>query len=117
TAEGRELSLRQGRVLLFFFNPYCPHCFQAAQVMSRLSFQATIIGIPTQAFEESKGFFQSAGMQGVQLSPDVRKLRQAFPFQDVPYAVALENGRVREKLVFFEEPELSGKLRQLGLAR
>ncbi len=117
TAEGRELSLRQGRVLLFFFNPYCPHCLKAAQTMSRLNWQATIVGVPTQAIEEGGGFFESAGMVGVQLSPDADKLRQVFPFQDVPYAVALENGRLRAKIVFFEEPDLSNKLREIGFGR
>src|SRR3989442_75022 len=29
TADGSELSLREGRVFLYFFNPLCIHCFQA----------------------------------------------------------------------------------------
>ncbi len=116
-AEGREFPLRRGRVLLYFFNPLCPHCLQAAKVMSRLKWEATIIGVPTQDFEQSRGFFEDAGMRDIQLSPDAARLRQAFPFQDVPFAVALENGRVREKLYFFEEPRLTETLRQIGFAR
>jgi len=117
TADDRPLSLKQGRVFLYFFNPLCPHCFQAAQAMSRLTWQATIVGLPTQDFEQGREFFRSAGVTQAQLSPDAGKLRQSFPFRDVPYAVAVENGRVREKLVFFEEPELAATLRRLGFAR
>ncbi len=113
-ADGHEFPLQQGRVLLFFFNPYCPHCLQAAQAMSRLNWQATIIGIPTQNLEEGPSFFASAGLTGVRLSPDIVRLRPIFPFEDAPYGVAVENGRVKEKLVFFDEPDLSKTLRRLG---
>lgn len=117
TVEGRELSLRQGRVFLFFFNPFCPHCFQAAQAMSRLNWQATVVALPTQSPEEARGFFTSAGMESVQISPDTQKLRQTFHFLDVPYAVAVEDGRLRQAVVLFEEPVLSKTLRQIGFVR
>ncbi|HYM13002.1 MAG TPA: MauE/DoxX family redox-associated membrane protein, partial [Bryobacterales bacterium] len=76
TADGKPFSLHEGRVLLFFFNPYCPHCFQAAQNMARFNWQASIVALPTQAPEQSPGFFQSAGMAGVHLSADTDQLRQ-----------------------------------------
>lgn len=113
--DGREFPLVQGRVFLYFFNPSCPHCFEAAQAMARLNWQARIVGLPTQDFELGPGFFQDAGLRPVALSPDGPKLRQTvFPFADVPYAVAIEDGRIREKLVFFEQPEFSNTLRRLG---
>ena len=114
-AEGRELPLNDGRVFLYFFNPLCPHCFDAAKAMARMNWQATVVGLPTQDFELGRGFFQDAGLRGVRLSPDGLKLREStFPFVDVPYAVAIEAGRVREKLVFFDEPDLGNTLRRLG---
>ncbi len=114
-AEGRDLPLSEGRVFLYFFNPLCPHCFDAAKAMSKMNWQATVVGLPTQDFDLGRGFFQDAGLRGVQLSPDGMRLRQStFPFVDVPYAVAIEAGRVREKLVFFDEPELGDTLRRLG---
>ncbi len=117
TVDGRPFSLRQGRVFLFFFNPSCVHCFQAAQAMARHQWQAALIGIPTQDYDQGQGFFSDAGVSGARLTPDLAPLRQAFPFQDVPFAVALENGRLREKLVFFEEPGFGRALRDLGLVR
>jgi len=116
-AGDRELSLRRGRVFLYFFNPYCPHCLKAAQAMSRLEWQATEIGLPTQYFDQGPGFFQDAGMRQVALSREAAKLGESFPFKDVPFAVALEDGRVREKLRFFEEPQLGQTLRRIGFAR
>jgi len=115
TVDGRPLDLRGGRFLLFFFNPYCPHCLQTAQALSRLKWNAAVIGLATQDFEQGPGFFQDAGWKGVRLSPDGPRLRQILPFPDVPYAVAIVDGQIREKLHFFEEPKLSGTLRKLGL--
>ncbi|MBI3666104.1 MAG: hypothetical protein HY236_07745 [Acidobacteria bacterium] len=112
--DGREFPLRQGRVFLYFFNPSCIHCFEAAQAMARLKWQATIVGLPTQDFQLGPGFVQDSGLPNVRLSPDIEKLRAAFPFQDVPFGVALDNGRVRESVHFFEEPKLSETLRQIG---
>jgi hypothetical protein len=113
-ADGRAFPLRQGRVFLYFFNPSCLHCLDAAQAMAALNWQATVVGLPTQDFEQARDFFQSVGMPRVRLSPEADKLRQIFPFQDVPYGVALEDGRVREKLHFFEQPQLANTLRQIG---
>jgi uncharacterized membrane protein YphA (DoxX/SURF4 family) len=117
TVDGQQFPLREGRVLLFFFNPYCPHCFAAAQNLSRLRWNAVIIGLPTQAFEEGKAFFVSAGVANARLSPDIDKLRPVFAFQDVPYAAALENGKLRGRFVFFEEPDLGNTLRKIGFIR
>jgi uncharacterized membrane protein YphA (DoxX/SURF4 family) len=115
--DGKQVSLREGRIFLFFFNPYCPHCFQAAEAMSRLNWQAKVIGLPTQSFEEGRTFFVSAGFPSVPLSPDTQKLRETFHFQDVPYAAAIEDGRLRQTVVFFDEPDLSKNLRQIGFVR
>ncbi len=117
TAGGKQFSLREGRVFLFFFNPYCPHCFQAAQAMSALSWQAAIIAVPTQAMNDAPGFLQSSGLTSALLSPDLEKLKQSFPFQDTPYAVALENGRLLDKVTFFDEPDLGKQLRKAGFVK
>jgi uncharacterized membrane protein YphA (DoxX/SURF4 family) len=116
TVEGRPFALRQGKVFVYFFNPSCMHCFQAAQTMSKLTWDATLLAVPTQDPDLGPGFLQDTGLRA-KLSPDAKPLREAFPFQDVPYSVALEGGQVREKLVFFEEPEFSKTLRRLGFIR
>lgn len=117
TVDGKPFPLREGRVFLFFLNPYCPHCYNAAQTMSAMSWQATVIGVPTQSPTEAPGFFQSAGWSGVKISPDLDKLKQPFPFTDAPYAVALENGRLLDKVTFFEEPDLGKQLRKIGFIK
>ena len=114
--DGKPYSLRQGRVFLYFFNPSCRHCFEAAQTMAKLTWDAALVGVPTQDYDLGPGFLDDTGLKA-KLTPDGKPLREAFPFQDVPYGVALEGGQVREKLVFFEEPEVGGKLRKLGFVR
>jgi uncharacterized membrane protein YphA (DoxX/SURF4 family) len=113
-AEGRELSLRDGRVFIYFFNPACPHCLEAAKAMASFTWQATIVGVPTMDFDQGQGFFQDAGLSGVRLSPDLAKLRQSFSFRDVPFAVALDHGKVRERIVFFDQPQFGDTLRRIG---
>jgi uncharacterized membrane protein YphA (DoxX/SURF4 family) len=116
TVDGKRFPLRQGRVFVYFFNPLCRHCFQAAQAMSKLSWQAELVAVPTQDPDLGSGFLADTGLKA-RLSLDTQPLRDAFPFQDVPYGVALEKGLVREKLAFFEEPEFSAKLRGLGFVQ
>lgn len=113
TVDGKPFSLRQGKVFVYFFNPMCQHCFQAAQTMSKMTWNATVIGVPTQDPDLAPEFLQDTGLQA-KLSGDIKPLREAFPFQDVPYGVALENGQLREKVVFFEEPGLGETLRKIG---
>ena len=121
TADGHPVSLHDGRVFLYFFNPTCMHCFEAAQAMSKHEWNATFIGVPTQDLDLGPGFFESSGIKtaikGAEISPDLEKLKQVFPFQDAPYAVALEDGRVREKVAFFDEPKLGETLRQIGFTK
>ena len=116
TVDGKPFSLRQGKVFVYFFNPSCMHCFQAAQTLSKMTWNATVIGVPTQDPELGPGFLQDTGFRAM-LSGDIKSLREAFPFQDVPYGVALENGQLREKVVFFEEPALGEALRKIGFVR
>ena len=72
------------------------------------------MGVPTQDFEFAPGFVDDTGLKDVQLSPELDLLRGKFPFEDVPYAVAIDEGRVVGRLRFFEEPELSKQLREIG---
>ena len=117
TVDGKQFPLREGRVFLFFLNPYCPHCFKAAQTMSAMGWQAKVIGVPTQSPTEAPGFFQGAGWSGVPVSTDLDALKQAFPFTDAPYGVALENGRLLDKVTFFDEPDLGKQLRKIGFIK
>ena len=115
TGDG-ELSLLQGNMFIYFFNPLCPHCEDAAKRMALLNWKATFVGVPTQDYQFGPGFVDDTGLKNVRLSPDVDLLKEKFPFTDVPYAVALKDGRVVERLLFFEDPALSEKIRELGFA-
>lgn len=112
--EGGELALTEGPVFLYFFNPTCLHCLDAGIIMSGYEWKATYVGIPTQDFDFGPQFVSDAGLKNVKLSPELDRLKPIFPFDDVPYAVALKDGQVLAQLRFFEEPALGEKLRQIG---
>jgi len=111
--EGGELAISQGPVFLYFFNPTCLHCLDAGIAMSKYQWKAAYVGIPTQDFDFGQQFVNDAGLKDVKLSPDLDPLKTVFPFDDVPYAVALRDGQVVAQLRFFEEPGLGQKLREL----
>lgn len=112
SADGSEYDVREGKVFLFFFNPSCMHCLHAGQTMAEYEWLADFIGIPTQDPDWGPGFLEDARLTGVKLSPDVERLRETFVFQDVPYGAMLEDGGVLERLMFWEEPDLSETLRR-----
>ena len=112
--EDGELSLHQGRVFVFFLSPMCIHCLDAATAMAKHDWKAEFVGVPTEDPDLAAGFVEDSGLQSVKLSPDVDLLKEKFPFGDPPYAVAIENGQIRERFMFFEEPALGEKLRELG---
>ena len=114
TADGDPYNLGEGKVFLFFFNPSCMHCLHAGQTMSKYSWRADFVGLPTQDPDWGPGFLQDAGLTGVKLSPDVAMLRETFEFQDVPYGALVDEGTIVNTLMFWEEPELSETLRDHG---
>lgn len=115
--EGRPLSLEQGRVFLFFFNPECLHCDRAARELARLNWgQTRVIAVPTQLPQFGREFLDATGLNAL-LTTDTDLLRKTFPFTDVPYAVAIENGYQRAPFTHFEGPELAASLRRLGFIR
>ena len=113
--EGGEFNPREGGVFLFFFNPTCLHCLDAGIAMSELEWNAQMIGVPTQDFEIAPGFIEDTGLKDVKLTSDLELLKEKFPFEDVPYAVALRDGQLLEPFRFFEEPELSETLRKIEM--
>lgn len=113
TVDGQPFALRQGKVLLYFFDPECMHCFQAAQTMSRHTWQAKVIAIPTRMPQFAQGFLNDTGLKAP-LSSDVDLLKQTFPFGDPPYAVAIENGRQKAAMAIFDERQPAETLRQIG---
>lgn len=112
--EGRPFSLERGRVFLYFFDPECSHCDRAARAMSRLRWRdVTRISVPTAQPQFARQFVDATGFRSL-ISSDAARLRQAFSFADPPYAVALEDGRVRAAMSRFDAGEPEQTLRRLG---
>lgn len=114
TVDGKPYSLDLGRHLLYFFDPECSHCFEAAKKLAALRWRdVRIIGVPTAQPRFTQDFLQDTGLRAG-VSFDLDLLRRTFSFASAPYAVALENGRQVEALHNFEGAEPEATLRRIG---
>lgn len=115
TVEGTPYSLQHGRIFLFFYDPNCSHCDQAARHMAKYRWKddVTVIAIPTTAQRFAGAFLRETGFKA-RTSLDSEMLKKVFPFGDPPYGVALENGREKGPVAHYEEPEPGDTLRKLG---
>lgn len=117
TVDGQAFPLRAGRVFLYFFNPECTHCLDAARRLASLNWGDTkVVGVATEQFRFARGFMQEAGLQGG-LSADAAPLREVFPFTDPPFAVAIEDGRQRLSITGFTSEKPFQELKRLGFAQ
>lgn len=114
TVDGQPYSLQQGRILLYFYDPECSHCNDAAKKMSTFTWKdVKIIGLPTRVPQFGAYFMESTKLNGKN-SPDHVSLKAIFPFGDPPYGVVLEHGRMKTGLQRFDEAEPEDTLRKLG---
>jgi uncharacterized membrane protein YphA (DoxX/SURF4 family) len=111
---GRAEALGFGKVFLYFFDPECSHCFEAAQKMGKLNWGATrVIAIPTINPQFGPGFLKDTGLKA-NLSPDLELLKKHFPFVAGPFGVALENGRAKAQYINFDANQPYANLKELG---
>jgi uncharacterized membrane protein YphA (DoxX/SURF4 family) len=111
---GQPYPLEHGKIFLFFFDPECMHCFDAARRMSHYRWGDTkVVAIAIQQPQFAPQFLQDTGLSAA-ISTDLQKLRPAFPYVSVPAGVALENGREKASLTKFEGEEPGATLKQLG---
>lgn len=115
---GAPYSLQQGKILLFYFDPECEHCYKAAQKMSKLNWGATkVVGIPVSTARFAPMFMNETGLKAP-VTSDLEKLKAVFPYSATPSAVALENGREKAMLLQFEsDTEPAATLRSLGFVK
>lgn len=117
TAEnGQPISLQEGKVFLYFFNPQCLHCLEAGRRLAALNWGTTrFIGVPTENPQFGDWFMGKAGLTGKgPVSKDIDVLKNTFHFETPPVGVALENGREKKMLLQFEDKEPFSTLQGLG---
>jgi uncharacterized membrane protein YphA (DoxX/SURF4 family) len=117
TVDGKAFSMAHGKYFVFFFDPECSHCNAAAKTMSKYTWKSDvqIVGVPTRVKQWAEAFMKDNALKGV-ITPDLDKLKAAFPFGDPPYGVFVENGRQQGSVSRYEEGnEPAESLRKLGL--
>lgn len=112
--DGRPYSLQQGRAFLFFFNPECMHCVDAARRMSQYRWQdAEVIGIPVEQARFAPQFLAETGLHAG-ISTEFDRLAAIFHYTAYPFGVAIERGREKAALTVFNEQEPEASLKALG---
>jgi uncharacterized membrane protein YphA (DoxX/SURF4 family) len=111
---GQPYSLATGKQFIYFFDPECSHCYQAAKTMAAYHWKdVKIVGVPTAQPHFAPGFLEDTGLKAV-LTTDLELLKKTFPFTNAPFAVALENGRQKESFLYFEGNQPKDSLIKLG---
>lgn len=117
TVDGKPFSTQEGRIVIFFFDPECMHCFDVAKRLSQLNWNDTkIVGVPTVHPQFAPDFLHDTGLKAG-ISTDIALLKKTFPFGDPPSIAALENGRQKAPVTKYEDPEPAATLRQLGFVK
>lgn len=114
TVDGKQTALSAGRYFIYFFDPECMHCDEAARRMAKWNWRDTkVVGVPTRVPHFAVEFMTSTKLRAP-VTPDVKVLKDTFPFQDAPFGVALENGRQKEAMGIFDAEQPEKRLRELG---
>jgi uncharacterized membrane protein YphA (DoxX/SURF4 family) len=114
TVNGKPYSLQEGQILIFYFDPECLHCLDAAKRMSHYNWGDTrIVAVPINVPQFAQGFLDDTHLNAA-LSNDLPQLKKIFPFVSAPAGVALVNGREKMALTQFEDPEPKGTLKNIG---
>jgi uncharacterized membrane protein YphA (DoxX/SURF4 family) len=113
TVDGKPFNTHLGKVFIYFLNPECMHCFNAAKAMSKLNWGDTkVIAVATEQPQFTGQFLQDTGLKAG-TSKDLEVLKKTFPFVNAPAGVALVNGREKAMLTEFEGKEPEGTLKKL----
>jgi uncharacterized membrane protein YphA (DoxX/SURF4 family) len=114
TVDGRPYSISRGRFFLFFFNPECTHCLDAARKMAQFHWHdTTVVAIPVDVPEYSPQFLAESGLKAV-ISSDFDRLKAVFGYAGYPFGVAIEDGREQAPLPRFEDAEPASTLKRIG---
>jgi uncharacterized membrane protein YphA (DoxX/SURF4 family) len=117
TVNGQPYSLQHGRHLVYFFDPECSHCYFAAKTMSQFQWQdAKVVGVPTAQPQFAASFMKDTGLNAP-ISNDLDLLKKTFRSGTRQYAVAIENGRLKQAFSHFEGDDPAAGLRKIGFIR
>jgi len=113
--DGKPFKIRQGHIFLFFYDPHCSHCEEAAQHMSTYGWKkdVTVIALPTIDPLLAASFLDYTKLVA-KTSTDSALLRKLFVFTSPPYGVVLDRGRVKSIVTHFDAPEPLPSLQQAG---
>jgi uncharacterized membrane protein YphA (DoxX/SURF4 family) len=115
--DGKPISLKEGKVLIFFFDPQCLHCLAAGRKLAAMNLGSVrLIGVPTANPQFGDWFYGKAGLTGKGVvSKDLDLLKKTFPFDTAPAVVALEDGYEKAMLLQFEsDSEPLSSLKKIG---
>lgn len=117
TVNGKPYSLQQGKILIFYFDPECLHCLDAAKRMSKMNWGDTrVVAVPISQPQFAQGFLDDTHLNAV-ISKDLPQLKKIFPFVSAPAGVALVDGREKAALTQFEDNEPATTLKKLGFVQ
>ncbi len=118
---GARISLQQGKVLIYFFNPHCLHCLDAGKKLAALDWDRhpPYWRPHRRALIPLIGSCRSRASRVLRvLSPRISStLQKLFPFDLPPAAVAIEDGYEKAMLLQFENKEPGATLRKLGFVK
>lgn len=117
TVSGQPYSLQGGRIFVYFFDPQCTHCWQAAEAMAKYKWNdVKVLAIPTATPQYAAQFLNETGLKS-DFSNDLKPMRDVFKFGDPPYGVILEHGRQKAAFTNFDKTEPEKTLREMGFLR
>jgi uncharacterized membrane protein YphA (DoxX/SURF4 family) len=113
TVDGKPFNLREGKVYVFFFDPECLHCLDAARQMSKMNWGDTkIVVVPSRVPQFARDFLHDASLQAG-VSNDLELLKKTFPYSATPAAVAIEDGHQKALISQFGDIEPEPTLKKL----
>ena len=117
TVEGKPYAIGAGKVFVYFFNPACSHCADAAKRLAQLDWGDTrVVATPVEMPQFAGQFLELTGLRAV-VTSDFETLKKAFGYTGYPYGVAVVDGRAQAEMTKFEGEEPAATLRRVGLVR
>jgi uncharacterized membrane protein YphA (DoxX/SURF4 family) len=117
TVEGKPYAIGAGKVFVYFFNPACSHCADAAKRLAQLDWGDTrVVATPVEMPQFAGQFLELTGLRAV-VTSDFETLKKAFGYTAYPYGVAVVDGRAQAEMTKFEGEEPAATLRRVGLVR